>query len=201
LIVGLEGRVVHSFHHDSLMETPRLSPDESRLVTTTRRGEYTAIWDVANERSVARWTATNPKARFRGADISRDGRRILTTASEGTLQVRDAEGNPLAGLICPYTVTHCHLSPDGHLAVSAGHDGAVVWDIHSGAYFVLRAHAGAVSHAIFSPNGDTILTAGSDGTVRTWPVRIEDLLDTANRRAYRDFTLEERERFADLLDE
>jgi WD40 repeat protein len=200
LIMDAQGTVLQSFMHDSRVATARLSPDGSRLVTTTRKGACARIWDVESGRVVE---CRINNARFRDAELSPDGHRLLTAADDGTLHLWDAnEGGMLGRIASPYFITRCHFSPDGSLAVTASLDGAELWDLRTGKLrAVLRAHGCRVSDAIFSPEGDTVLTAAGDGTVRTWPVRTEDLLDAAKRRAYRDFTPEERERFADLLAE
>ena len=53
--------------------------------------------------------------------------------------------------------------------------------------------------ATFSPDGSRILTSSVDKTARLWPVETEDLLARADRRCIRDFTPEERERYAHLV--
>ena len=62
---------------------------------------------------------------------------------------------------------------------------------------MLRGDIWVVS-AVFSPSGDQILTAsGNDAQV--WLARGEDLLKLADERVSREFTQEERRRYAELL--
>ena len=61
------------------------------------------------------------------------------------------------------------FAPDGERIVTAGPEGARVWDVRSGTVEATMAgHTGGVNSAAFSPDGRRVATAGSDGTARIW---------------------------------
>ena len=61
------------------------------------------------------------------------------------------------------------FAPDGSRLVTAGFDGAQVWDtMRWQPQRGLRGHAASVYDARFSPDGRWILTASDDGTARVW---------------------------------
>ena len=92
------------------------------------------------------------------------------------------------------------FSPDGNSILTSSWDRtARLWDLAGNELAVLRGHVGIVSSAVFSPNGKYILTASRDETARLWLVHTKDLLELADKRITRDFSAEERKRYADLL--
>jgi WD40 repeat protein len=133
---------------------------------------------------------------FRQAELSADGRRLLTVADTAglpsvhalTLQVWDTDTGRLR------TVLHApglgfdiaHLSPDGERIVTTSRtwasvkhrDGqevvytpntARVWDAATGKETaVLKGHGMHLVSAEFSPDGQRILTASWDRTARLW---------------------------------
>jgi WD40 repeat protein len=75
-----------------------------------------------------------------------------------------------------------------------------LWSVDDGRLLsVLRGHEGIVWDGVFSKDGDRVYTASFDGTVRTWFVDEEELLKTAQSRAFRPFTEDERRRYEKLL--
>ena len=64
------------------------------------------------------------------------------------------------------------LSPDGHLAFSAGDDRTVrMWEVSSGRCLrVLRGHDGFVSSVWVSADGRWVMSGGKDATLRLWEV-------------------------------
>lgn len=85
-------------------------------------------------------------------------------------------------------------------ATANGDGTARVYGLDGTELVVLRGHARAVTAAVFSADGRALLTASQDGTARLWHVNAEDLLRVADERILRDFTREERLRFAELLE-
>jgi WD40 repeat protein len=76
---------------------------------------------------------------------------------------------------------------------SAGFDRlAKVWDLSTGdELFSLYGNASNVFGASFSPDGNQLATAGADGTIRTYTLRIDDLIALAKSRLTRSLTDEE----------
>src|SRR5262249_60356554 len=61
------------------------------------------------------------------------------------------------------------FSRDGARLVSAGEDGAWVWDAATGRVLATcRGHNDKVLAAAFRPDGARLATASADGTVRQW---------------------------------
>jgi WD40 repeat protein len=105
--------------------------------------------------------------------LSADSKRIVTSSSDGTAQVWDAEsGMPLGEPMRHenYSVNHAAFSPDGRRVVTASDDyTARLWDAQSGqALGEPMRHQGPVAHATFSPDGRRVVTASWDYTARLW---------------------------------
>jgi eukaryotic-like serine/threonine-protein kinase len=106
------------------------------------------------------------------AEFSPDGRRILTTGSDGTAQVWDAAtGEPITPpLQHSSRVVHGLFSPDGHRVVTASFDNtARVWNADTGEPITPPLkHSNWVYHAEFSPDGRHVVTAGRDNRAQVW---------------------------------
>jgi WD40 repeat protein len=157
-----------------------------------------SLWDISDPcRPVRRWSRPG----FLAAEFSPSGERILTPSPDNAARLFDLAGNeatPLRG----HTgfVVHACFSPSGDRIVTTSMDGtARLWDEEGRLLEVLRGHAGPVIWAGFSPSGREMLTTAQDETVRIWPVYADDLLALADRRASRELTAAERERYAELL--
>ena len=99
------------------------------------------------------------------------GHIILWDVESGA-EIRRFEGQP-------YVVTAVAFSPDGRLAVSAGHGAmAILWDVETGAeihrfedYWVDSPWAiEAYTDVAFSPDGQQIFASHDDGSIIGWDV-------------------------------
>ena len=119
-----------------------------------------------------------------GAVVSRalfspDGRRILTTAEDGTARLWNAEGpgepDVLAGPAEPQAIDAAAFSPDGGRLVTGYRSGtARLWTAESPtepAVLPGPADSGRVSAAAFGPKGRRLVTGYADGTARLWSAR------------------------------
>ena len=110
--------------------------------------------------------------------------------------VQATAGEPLAGH--EGGVYSVAWDPHGGRLASAGSDRTVrVWDLSrpNAEPQVLRGHEGWVTSVAWDPHGGRLASAGSDGTVRVWDIAPQRLIPIACRRAGRNLTWEEHERY------
>jgi WD40 repeat protein len=104
------------------------------------------------------------------ASFSPDGRRIVTTSSDGTARVWDLESGAEIAVLKEHnkeSVQSASFSPDGRRLAIISNDTAWVWDVESGTEIaVLEGQEGVQ----ISPDGRWIATASYDGTVQVWDV-------------------------------
>jgi WD40 repeat protein/class 3 adenylate cyclase len=158
---------------DSQLNNMALSPNETRLATTSGDGKL-KIWNVRTGKLLL--TISVPASGLCGTSFSPTGTAIaaaLCFAGNGGADVWDARtGKKLLVLGGPTYgwAFNVGYSPDGTRIVSAGQDGkARVWDAHSGRLLAtLVGHTGWIWAARFSPDGARIATSSSDGTARIW---------------------------------
>ncbi len=120
------------------------------------------------------WTVPTVTFKHNGlvsAELSPDGKRIVTASSDRTARVWDARsGQPLMEpLKHAGSVTSAQFSPDGTRIVTSSHDKtARVWSAQTGQPLTEpMQHKDWVSSAQFSPDGKRLVTV-SEGTVRVW---------------------------------
>jgi WD40 repeat protein/serine/threonine protein kinase len=108
----------------------------------------------------------------RTAVFSADGRRVLTSSSDGSARIWDAaSGRELAVMRGHQKdVISAWFSPDGKRLVTASYDKtARIWDAVTGEQLkVLTGHLARVLDARISPDGRHVLTAAADGTAYVW---------------------------------
>lgn len=140
-------------------------------------GEYfvSAAWDG----TVRTWSTSNRSSQVLKAEgailalaISRQGKRIATTGTDGVLRVWDLPSGHLTLLRGqPRPVSSVAFSADGNLVATGGHDSTVrLWSLPTRQTRVLHGHSGRVSSVAFSPDGRFLLSAGQDQVVRLWDV-------------------------------
>lgn len=120
----------------------------------------------------------HPVARIGGCAFSPDGQRLLTASWSGQARMWDRDGALLATLDGhDREVGGVAWSPDGAMIATAGWDARiVVRDREGGLLYVLNAHHGELAYPIWRADGWLMTAAKDDDTVRSWPVRDDDLL-------------------------
>jgi eukaryotic-like serine/threonine-protein kinase len=115
------------------------------------------------------WSHDGP---VRHAELSSDGRYVLTASEDRTAQVWDVRTGGRRGppLKHDAPVWHGSFGCDGQTVVTAGRDGtARVWALPRGALlFPPLRHDGPLTGAFFSPDGRSILTTAEDATAKVW---------------------------------
>ena len=127
---------------------------------------------------------------------------VLTAGADGTVSLWTFDGDLMRTVSHDSRVLTAAFSPEGNSILTVGGDGvARLWDLEGNLTFEIRGASAKVTWADFSPSGNQLATSMEDGTVRLWPTDPGDLMQIASTVATRDFTPEERARYADLLDD
>lgn len=131
--------------------------------------------------------------------FSGDATRVLTASYDGTVRMWNLAGEELWKFTGHQGPVHAaEFSPTDDLIVTASRDKTVrILDLDGKEKLTIRSPHGFFSHAVFSPDGQRVATAAA-GVVRIFHVYAEDLLRLAEGRGG-EFTMEELERFKDLL--
>ncbi|MHC1763227.1 MAG: protein kinase [Verrucomicrobiia bacterium] len=113
------------------------------------------------------------------AQLSPDGRRLVTVAEDGTALIWDARQCTALSrkLRHDAAIKDARFSPDGSLLVTASADRtARVWDAFTGEpLHQLLRHDDVVYEARFSPDSRHVVTACADKTARLWDFRAGQL--------------------------
>jgi YVTN family beta-propeller protein len=114
------------------------------------------------------------------ADFSPDGEQIVTTGSDGAVNLWDTQTGHRLIRLRRHTdvVKWADFSPDGLQLVTTSLDKTVrVWDMDfQDEIQQLIGHQGLVESATFCPSGNLIVTASQDGTARVWELETNQLL-------------------------
>ncbi len=113
------------------------------------------------------------------ADLSIDGKTLVTTGKDGEVLVLEALTGKDRAVIAAKSVGHSNstakVSPDGKVVATftaspePGGGTSLFWDAVTGKLLtMLPGHTALIHDALFTPDGSTILTAGRDNTIRTW---------------------------------
>lgn len=109
------------------------------------------------------------------ASFSPDGKRILTTAIDGTARIWDYEGETAPIVLSEHadSITIARWSHDGKYFLTASRDGtARIYEASGkGTPVVLEGAKGPLTYADFSPDDTRVVTASRDGFVRIHPAR------------------------------
>jgi WD40 repeat protein len=129
-----------------------------------------ARWDPATGRTTV---LKDPGPALTGLALSLDGKRLLTTHSDGSLWLRDGDGERLRQCLGKDVRATPVISPDGTLLAAVGQSAGIsLWDGTTGKLIApIAGHRGGTLTAAFSPDGRTLVSGGRDRMARVWEVR------------------------------
>jgi len=147
----------------------RISPDGQYVLGV---GTKVVLWDTETGEVARRFYGHTGLAVY--ADISADGKLLLTGSADRTARLWDIETGLEVRRFEGHTdmVRGVDLSPDNTYSVTGTDDGVVrVWHNESGEVVKQFNLPGIVHSAKFTPDGTQIITAGSDGVARLWQLQ------------------------------
>lgn len=158
------------------------SPDGARIAIACTLGVDTggliegwaSIWDAATGQMLLSLPHLN--AQVGSVSFSPDGLRVITTNTDQTVRIWDAENGKELLILNGTTNSIGNVaystaySPDGtRIATVVLDNQIIVWDANTGHELVtLAGHSGDILTVAFSPDGDCLVTASLDGTARIW---------------------------------
>jgi Tol biopolymer transport system component len=183
------------------IHTVAFSPDGKVLAAGSADG-YLQLWNLEKKGLIADLD-TNGDAIFSIA-FSPDGKSVAAGNADSTIFLRDVEFGQQAGPpLDRHTgiVNQVAFSPDGTMLASGSMDGTILlWDVQTGQAVgqPLDADSSGVYSIAFSPDGKTLASASGNfdhSRIMLWDVDITSWLQKTCRRAGRNFTASEWERF------
>lgn len=179
-------RIEHSLKHDSTILSVKFSPDNQRVVTTSR-DKTVKIWNVKGEHVASEPIATlEHEKEVDSAKFSPDSQKVMTISSDETVikiwNVKDEPiaSKPIATLPHQKGVSSAKFSPDGQKVVSVSLDGtAKIWkaidDSTTSEPIATLENGKEVSSAEFSPDGQKVMTVSEGETAKIWKVMADSI--------------------------
>jgi WD40 repeat protein len=189
------GRPLAEWKLDASIAGVRWATSTDRLLLRSD-GNVATLVDASGQKPRLLGLHTKPltEARF-----SYDGNLIVTTSLDGRAILWNAVGEPLRVLQHAFPVRGAEFLPKGRHFVTYGRNEAWLWGSRGFLVARLRGHGRKINSVGYSGQADRVVTGADDGTVRLWPIVLADAMALAARHAGRDFTAEERRRYASLL--
>ena len=191
-----------SLFHDSVVRNALWSPDETRVMTWTGKGDDTLrIWNASDGGIVLALPHGTSSFGISGAMWNRDGSRVLSWSSNGLVRMWDAAADrgANAGLLSirhNRNVQGATWNSDETRLLTWPSDGRVfMWDAGTGRELLLLNNNDVAQSASWNEDEDRILTRIRGGLLRLWVVDVEDLITIGQNRAVEPLTNAEREAF------
>ena len=174
------GQLVHKFEEgEAYVDSTDFTPDGRGLLTVLngiKGPNRVRLRDLATRRVVREFW--HPVESLAGAQLSRDGQRLLTIGHGATAVVWDtAGGQAIATNVwlgdLRHTAISARFSPDGRqILTTCGENTARLWSAETGAVLTeLSGHYGPIEWGDFHPDGGRAATLSQDHTVRIWDVK------------------------------
>jgi WD40 repeat protein len=149
-----------------------VTPDGTRICTSSRYDQTARVWDATNGKSVFEIKQEGLAV----AQFSPDGKQILTVADQRDALLWDAiSGQQLRPLASSYAqlrgaswLISASFSPDGNRVALVDWHPAVCEVATGKALFELEGHTKQVRDIGYSPDGQWLVTASEDHTARIW---------------------------------
>ena len=168
------------------------SPD-GKTVFTGADDKFVYQWDAATGQVVRAFSGEEKE--IYGVALSPNGSLLAAGDQDGNIQLWEVKTGKKIKTLAGHAglVLRLAFSNDGSRLASASFDRlAKVWDVSTGEELAsLYGNTGNVFGVSFSPDGNRLATAGADGAVRTYTLRLNDLVDLARSRVTRMLTDEE----------
>lgn len=150
------------------------SRDGTRAVKRSDSNDYNVeVWDPRSKTLIS--SITGLSGAVNTANISPDGRQVVTAERTGIVGIWDAETGKQVRLLRGHEdqIHDARFSPDGKVIASGARDGtARTWDAETGAQIAVhKQHGGSyVDTVSFSPDGWWVLSAGN-GWADVWSAK------------------------------
>jgi eukaryotic-like serine/threonine-protein kinase len=164
--------------HTGMAGMTPFSADGRRLCTFDWAGVHPTVqvWDMETGQTVFEPLVQPGGVR---ADLSRDGKRLVTACDDGKVRVYDASTGAETGMVNDYgdAALCAAFSPDGRRIAYAGgswvwtrsQDTSVrIWDLTTGDTKHLEGHTQVVSGVAWSPDGALLVSCGAEGKIKAW---------------------------------
>ncbi len=188
--------------HPTVVRNAYWSPDESRIMTWTGKGDdVLRIWDASDGGILLALPHGASSFGISGATWNKDGSRILSWSSNGLVRIWNAlaENPESAGLLAIQhnrNVLGAMWNQDETRILTWPSDSTLrVWDVDSGKELLLLNNPDVIQSAAWNADESRIISRIRGGIVSMWIVDVEELIAIGRSRIIFDLTNTERERF------
>ncbi|MGD8730816.1 MAG: BMP family ABC transporter substrate-binding protein [Anaerolineales bacterium] len=170
-------------------------PDGDEVAVGDLNGPIT-IWDL-QQKSFR--TLSGHAGQIKEITFDPDGLRMASASTDGTVIIWDQENGEIIHEFAGHegAVNSVAYNDDGSLLYSGSLDGTIkIWDTEAGRliFTIADAVGGGVIDMALSPDGRIIAAAGPKA-LNLYNGELEDLLELARNRTFRDMTVEECQEF------
>lgn len=148
------------------------NPDNTEIISASDDG-YIIIWHAASGAPIHYLREIDLRSTPRSIALTRDGRRLLSGASQGTLSVWDVTNEAISQYFIDghlAAITAVDYSPDDEYVVTVSQDfSGIVWRVSDGDIrYNLDGHQGRLNTVRYSADGELIATGADDGLMILW---------------------------------
>jgi WD40 repeat protein/uncharacterized caspase-like protein len=147
-----------------------LSPDATRLLTSSSHDQPIKVWDVASGQAAHTFGGRTTNHLYSAA-LAPDNTRAATGHFDGSVKLWDlASGQLVRTLWHSRSVDTVIFSRDGRKLLSGGDDTTVkLWDTATGQSIrTFEGHSASVKSVAFTPDEKRVISGSADGTARVW---------------------------------